>query len=467
MTGEPAAVSISLQYWQVRMCENINGVRILRPHFEKALIVEQPDPSLDRYLAELGIRAERVPPEMTDRRDEVIELLREGQHDLLYKRSGFEVDEEVLEASDNLAAIMLCCIGDDSVDKEACARHGVLVMNDPVSNGRSVVEMVMGEMICLARRIFEANHHSRKSMWTKDSTGRYELKGKTLSVIGLGNIGKQVAQVAEAFGLNIHFYDKREVAREVGEALGWKSCNSLGEAFRTADVVTVHVSAEDPRGNSNAGMLDYEHFAQMAAQRSGPSPRIFINAARGFLYDPDDLKHAVNEGHIERVAVDVYPDEPGSADDPWDNPYATEQGVISTPHIGAATEEAQPRIAQYVANTTRLFNAYGTSRSCVFSPGQPIGVEADQAPTILTVVHSDQRGTKKAVDDAIFEAGLDNLESAHRDFPEYGFAYDVNAIDRPMNRQELKTLVTTATELTGDSHAIRAVRQIPVPADDS
>ena len=445
--------------------ENINGVRILRPRFEKALILEQPDPSLDRYLAELGIKAERLPPEMTDRPEKVIERLRDGKHDLLYKRSGFEVDEEVLEASPNLAAIMLCCIGDDSVDKEACARQGVLVMNDPVSNGRSVVEMVMGEMICLARRIVQADRKGRQHLWTKEKTGRFELKGKNLSVIGLGNIGKQVAQVAEGFGLNVFFYDKREVAREVGEALGWNACDSLADAFRVADAVTVHVSAEDPRGKSNEGMIDYEHFTQMAADRPDKSPRIFINAARGFLYDPDELNHAIQEGYIDRAAVDVYPDEPGSADEPWNNPYAEQEDVVTTPHIGAATEEAQPRIAQFVANTTRLFNLYGTARACVFSPGQPIGVEADRSETVLTVIHSDQRGTKKAVDDAIYEAGLDNLESSHRDFPEYGFAYDVNAIDRPLDRGELKKLVETATELTGDSHAIRAVRQIPVAGE--
>ena len=445
------------------MSENINGVRILRPHFEKALIVDQPHPDLDRYLAELGIRSERVGSEVPDRRAEVLSRLKEGGHDLLFKRSSFEVDEEVLEASPNLAAVMLCCIGDDSVDKAACARQGVLVMNDPISNGRSVVEMVLGEMICLARRVFEADRAGNRHEWTKHSRGRYELKGKHLSVIGLGNIGKQVAQVAEAFGLRIHFYDKREVAREVGEALGWHSCNSIAEAFRVADVVTVHVSAEDPRGNPNRGMFKYEHFAQMAADRPDGTPRIFMNAARGFLFDPEDLKHAVSEGHVDRAAVDVYPDEPESQGDDWANPYADCERIVTTPHIGAATEEAQPRIAQYVANTTRLFNSYGTVRSCVFSPGQPIGVEADSAPTVLTVVHSDQRGTKKAVDDAIFEAGLDNLESAHRDFPEYGFAYDVNAIDQPLNRAQLKTLVQRATELTGDEHAIRAVRQIPVP----
>lgn len=445
------------------MSEAINGVRILKPRFDKALILEEPDPSLDCYLANLGIEVQRLGPELTQRRDKVIEILKKGGHDLVFKRSRFEVDEEVLRASTNLTAVMLCCIGDDSVDKEACSRHGVLVLNDPISNGRSVVEMVLGEMICLARRLFEADRDGRHHLWTKQSSGRFELKGKNLVIVGLGNIGKQVATVADNFGMNVYFYDTRELAREVGEALGWTACESLVEAFRVADVVSVHVSAEDHRGRSNRMMFTSEHFSQLAADRPGRSPRIFINAARGFLFNPEDLKKAISEGLVERAAIDVYPEEPGSKSDPWINPYAEEETVISTPHIGAATEEAQPRIAQYVATTTRLFNSYGTIRDCVFSPGQTIGVDADKAATILTVIHSDKRGTKKAVDDAIYEAGLSNLESAHRDFPDYGIAYDVSALDRPLNRAQLRDLVRTATALTGDPHAIRAVRQIPVP----
>ena len=221
--------------------------RFLNAHFQKALILEQPDPSLDDYLRKQGIEPDRVPkPDCYDQ-DAMVERLREGQHDLIYKRSKFVVDEDVVQASDNLAAVMLCCIGDDSVDKPACADEGVLVLNDPVSNGRSVVEMVIGEMIVLARRLYTANESGRQHRWTKDSTRRYELMDKTLSVVGLGNIGKQLARLADAFGMNICFYDRSDVAREVGTTLGWTSCGSLSEAFRRADFVTVHASAEDPQ----------------------------------------------------------------------------------------------------------------------------------------------------------------------------------------------------------------------------
>lgn len=437
-------------------------VRIFENGFKRALILENPSKVLDERLRELGIEPERMSESDTLDRKKIIETLKKGQHDLIYKRSRFVVDEEVIKASSNLVAVMLCCIGDDSVDKEKCAEHGVLVMNDPVSNGRSVVEMVFGEMICMARRIFHAVIHTHESEWTKNNKARYEIKGKTLSIIGLGNIGKQVAQMAEMFEMKVCFYDSREVADEVGKALGWHSCETIDEAFRKGDFVSVHVSAEDYRGRSNKTMLTYAHFKQIGADRGENSPRIFLNAARGFLFEPDDLKAAVNEGFIHYAAIDVFPEEPGSKNDVWKNPYADIEQIIGTPHIGAATQEAQPRIAEYVANTTRKFNSYGTIRDCVFSPGHALGVDRAHPEYVLTVVHSDTRGTKKAVSDCIFNAGISSTQSAHIDFPKYGVAYEINAIDKALSHAQLEKLVEDASRISGDESAIRSIRQVKV-----
>lgn len=443
----------------------INGVRFLNHQFKKALILENPDPSLDNYLRAQGIEPERLPDSVVQRPEAVIERLKAGQHDLIFKRSRFIVDERVLQASEHLAAVILCCIGDDSVDKEACAREGVMVMNDPISNARSVVELVFGEMICLARRVFQANEAAHQHIWTKDNRKRYELLGKKIAIIGLGNIGKQVAQMAEKFGMEVYFYDTREVAREVGATLGWKACRTIAEAFRVADFVTVHVSAEDYRGRSNRNLITYEHFVQLGAERGPNSPRIFINVARGLIHEPEALIRAVREGYVQAAAVDVYPNEPASKSESWHNPYAGIPEIVCTPHIGAATEEAQPRIAAHVASTTHLFNRYGTVRDTVFSPGQVIGVETEPPYWVLSVVHSDARGTKKAISDAIYEAGASNLQSSHRDFSRYGFAYEVSAIDRPLSQEQLLHIVEAARRITGDPTAIRAIRQFYVPAN--
>ena len=442
----------------------MTDVRIFDGGFKKALILENPSKVLDERLTAQGIVADRLPESATLDRDAVIARLKSEQHDLIFKRSRFEIDDEVLRASPNLAAIMLCCIGDDSVDKEACARHGVLVMNDPISNGRSVVEMVFGEMICMARRIFHAVENTRVSNWTKDNRARYEIKDKTLSIIGLGNIGKQVAQMADQMEMKVYFYDSRELAREVGVALGWHACDTIDEAFRVADFVTVHVSAEDHEGESNRGMFTYEQFAQLGKERGENSPRIFLNAARGFLFEPNDLKRAVKEGHINYASVDVFPEEPGSKTDVWENPYADFSEIVGTPHIGAATQEAQPRIAEHVANTTRLFNRYGTVRNCVYNPNRTIGVDAVRPKYVVAVVHADARGTKKAITDSIFDAGLSSLQSSHVDFPKYGIAYEVNAIDQPLSKEQMQSLIENAARISGVPDAIRSIRMIDVGA---
>ncbi|MFW5811526.1 MAG: NAD(P)-dependent oxidoreductase [Alkalispirochaetaceae bacterium] len=438
------------------------SVRRLRGRFGSALILENPHETLDRELEAQGIEVERLPERATRDRDFVLQRLRDGGHDLLFKRSRFLVDQEVLEAAPQLAAVMLCCIGDDSVDKNACAREGVLVMNDPVSNGRSVAEMVIGEMICLARRIFVAHEAGREHLWTKESSGRYELQGRTISVIGLGNIGRQVARLAEAFGMRVAFYDQSSVAREVGRAFGWIECSSLEEAFRTGDVVTLHLSAEDSQGRRNERVIGLDHFRLLGADRGEQTPRVFVNAARGFLYDPDALRTALAEGVVRAAAIDVFPDEPGSRDDPWHNPYAELESVTTTPHIGAATEEAQPRIAQYMAGSAQLFNLRGTVRDTVFRPKLRIDLDAEPGQWALAVVHSDARGTKKAIADTIFEAGANYLDSNHHDFPRYGIAYDLSAIDRPLEESELDRLVEAATEISGDPTAIRSIRQFRV-----
>ncbi len=435
--------------------------RILRGFFNKALILENPDPSLDTHLLDLGIESERINRALSE--DELIETLASGGHQLIFKRSRTPITRRVLESATSLHAVMLCCVGDDSVDKQAAADSGILVLNDPISNGRSVVELVMGEMIALARRLFQAHEETRANRFLKENRHRYELAGRTLGVFGLGNIGKQIAQVADDFGMEVCFYDNREVAVEVGEHMGWRSCNNVTDLFRRSNVVTAHISAEDFLGRSNEGVLTYEHFKAMGEPEGKQGPRIFINAGRGLLHTSEALNRAVQEGHIQSAFVDVFPEEPKSKTDSWKNPYGESPEIFTTPHIGAATLEAQPRIARQMATTTRLLCHQGTVRDCVFRAGRPITADAVPGRTVLAVVHSDERGTKKAVDDTIYEAGASNLQSSHRDFPRFGCAYDLNVLDRPLSNGELEMLVQRAIELTGNDSAIRSIRQFQIP----
>lgn len=430
--------------------------------FRSALVVEQPDPCLDALLAAEGITPDRrreVPDE-----DGLIAMIREHDHPLLFKRSRVPVTRRVVEACPSLFAVQLCCIGDDSVDKRACADAGVMVFNDPVSNGRSVVELAVGHLVALARRLYETYDHTRAGGFDKSQEERFEIQGRVLGVVGLGNIGRAVARAAEQLGMRIVFHDTREVAREVGREMGWEETESLEACFRRADAVTVHVSAEDAAGRRNEGLITRAHFAQLAAERPAPSPRLFLNLARGFLYDPRDLLDAIAAGEVRRAAVDVYPEEPrGNA--PWANPYAHEPRVATTPHLGAATVDAQPRIARRVAQTVRAFHRTGSLRDCVYRPRLLLGPsEVPAGQVVLAVVHSTARGTRKAIQDVIFELGASAESTYHQDFDELGVAYDLTVLDRPLPPEALDELSARAVRLSGDPGAVRSIRHLPLGA---
>ncbi len=435
-------------------------VRFHSGPFQRALVVEHPDAVLDDLLAADGFTVDRA----SDVPDEagLIRMLNAGGHEVLFKRSRVPVTRAVFEACPRLYAVQLCCIGDDSVDKRAAADHGVLVFNDPVSNGRSVVELAIAHLIALSRRLFETNEHTRAGGFDKSQVERFEIHGRVLGILGLGNIGRQVARAAEALGMKVIFHDTREVAREIGVEMGWEEVTTIDALFRRSDCVSVHVSATDARAKSNKALLTRDHFFQLAADRPDPSPRLFLNLARGFLYDPEDLLAAVDAGHVGRAAVDVYPEEPrGSA--AWENPYARQPRVATTPHLGAATLDAQPRIARRVAQTMRSFNRQGALRDCVYRPRLLLGLgEIDPGSTLLAVVHSTRRGSRKALQDAIFEAGASNLSTVHQDFEDYGMAYDLSAIDRPLDDEQIRRVIDHAAELTGEAGSIRSIRQVQV-----
>lgn len=436
--------------------------RVLQGALTRALVVENPHPSLDEHLAALGVEVVRVPGDAPDTA-ELIRLLQQHGSQALFKRSRVPVTRAVVEQCPELFAVQLCSIGDDSVDKPACADHGVLVFNDPVSNGRSVVELAIGHLVALSRRLYETDTETRGGLWGKNNTERYEVRGKVLGVLGLGNIGRATARAAELMGMRVRFFDSREVARQVGAELGWEEAATMLDLFRGSDAVTVHVSAQDAAGATNEGLLSRDLLLQLGADRPEGSPRLFLNLSRGFLYEPADLLHAVQTRAIRRAAVDVYPQEPRGKE-PWVNPYRGEPRVAVTPHIGASTQEAQPRIAARVARTFGAYSRYGSIRDCVFSPRAQLGLvdDARGQGALLAVAHATTRGTKRAIDDAIYEAGASNLSSVHRDFAHLGLAYDLALIDHPLTDAQLGRLVDEAAASTGDPSAIRSIRQVPL-----
>ena len=255
-------------------------------------------------------------------------------------RSKTQITQKVLDAAKKLQAIGCFCIGVNQVNLKAATKNGVVVFNAPYSNTRSVAELVIGLSIMLIRRIPDKNKAAHEGIWMKDARGSYELRGKTLGIIGYGNIGSQVSVLAEALGMKVIFYDV-ETKLPLGNASDGKS---LKEVLGKADIVTLHVPETSQTKNLiNKTTLKY-------FKKGG----ILINYARGEVVDLDALRISITEGNIGGAAIDVFPWEPEKNGDRFQTPLQDLPNVILTPHIGGSTEEAQQNIGEDVS--IKLFN---------------------------------------------------------------------------------------------------------------
>ncbi|HMU47835.1 MAG TPA: phosphoglycerate dehydrogenase [Chitinophagaceae bacterium] len=269
------------------------------------------------------------------------ELVREIKNvHILGIRSKTHISRKVLEAAEKLQAIGCFCIGVNQVDLRTATKKGVVVFNAPYSNTRSVAELVIGLAIMLIRRIPDKNKAAHDGIWMKDAKGSYELRGKTLGIIGYGNIGSQVSVLAEALGMKVIFYDV-ETKLPLGNAT---DARTLKELVKKADVVTLHVP-ENPQTKNIINKTLLRNFKKGS---------ILINYARGTVVDLDALRHAILDGHLSGAAIDVFPVEPEKNGDHFQTPLQDCPNVILTPHIGGSTEEAQQNIGEDVS--AKLFN---------------------------------------------------------------------------------------------------------------
>jgi D-3-phosphoglycerate dehydrogenase len=251
-------------------------------------------------------------------------------------RSKTQVSKAVLNQAEKLLSIGCFCIGTNQVDLKTANEKGVAVFNAPYSNTRSVAELVIGLMIMLIRKVSDKNIAAHKGIWLKDAKGCYEMRGKTLGIVGYGNIGSQVSILAEAFGMRVVYYDV-ERKLPVGNAQGVSKLNDL---LKQADIVTLHV----PGGNGTKNLINSTALSQM---KKGS---LLLNYSRGEVVDLDALKKALEKNHIAGAAIDVFPWEPEKNGDAFETPLQGLSNVILTPHIGGSTEEAQLNIGEDVAD---------------------------------------------------------------------------------------------------------------------
>ncbi|CAM4153730.1 phosphoglycerate dehydrogenase [Bordetella tumulicola] len=337
-------------------------------------------------------------------------------------RSRSHIDEQALAAATDLRLVGCFCIGTNQVDLNHAMQRGIPVFNAPFSNTRSVAELVLGEAILLLRRIPEKNARVHLGHWDKSANGAFEARGKTLGIIGYGNIGSQISTLAEGLGMRVVFHDV-EGKLPLGNA---RAANSLADLLKQADVVTLHV----PGGKSTENLINADTLAQM---KPGA---ILINASRGTVVDIDALHTALTSGHLAGAALDVFPTEPKGPNEPLASPLIGLPNVLLTPHIGGSTQESQENIGREVAEKLVRFLQAGTTKGAVNFPELPY--QEPTGETRILHVHRNAPGALGALDNLLAEQGLNILSQSLQTRGQVG--YVITDVDGEVNDLVLEKL---------------------------
>lgn len=343
-------------------------------------------------------------------------------------RSKTKVTPKLLQEAPNLLAIGCFCIGTDQVDLKKCSELGIAVFNAPFSSTRSVTELVIGEIIMLMRQAFERNAAAHQGLWAKGEDAGFEVRGKTLGIVGYGHIGSQVSVIAESLGMNVIFYDIAEKLT-LGNA---RPAHSLEELLRKADIVTLHV----PEDKSTRTMIGARQLAMM---KKGS---YLINSSRGSVVVLEELCRALKESHLRGAAIDVYPEEPSGPGERFTCLLQGLPNVILTPHIAGSTQEAQADIALKTSNRLIRFMEFGTTTGSVNFPEVELPVLNKNHRIIH--IHKNVPGIIKQVSEILARHKY-NIEGEYlRTTHELGYLVtDVNRKVTPEVLSELKRVRAT------------------------
>lgn len=358
--------------------------------------------------------------------DELIKRIKNVS--ILGIRSKTRITKKVLDSADKLLAIGAFCIGTNNIDLKVAAEKGIAVFNAPYSATRSVSELIIGEIIMLARQVFVKSTQLHNGEWNKEAKGCFEIRGKKLGIIGYGNIGSQLSVIAENLGMSVLFYDIADKLA-IGNS---KKCNSMEELLQESDIVTIHVDGR----KSNENLISEKEFSLM---KKGA---LFFNASRGFIVQINDLAKSIKSGHIAGAAVDVYPKEPKANGPGFETSLQGLSNVILTPHIGASTEEAQSNIGIFVSGKLIQFINTGTTTMSVNFPDIQLS-EVKDAHRLIHI-HKNIPGVLAQINN-IFANNKINIEGQYLKTNEYvGYVItDVNKEYGPDVISELKQMEET------------------------
>ncbi|MCJ1285147.1 D-3-phosphoglycerate dehydrogenase 2 [Xylographa opegraphella] len=368
--------------------------------------------------------------------DELIAKIRDVH--VIGIRSKTKLTARVLREAKNLIVIGCFCIGTNQVDLQYAAQHGIAVFNSPFSNSRSVAELIVGEVISLARQLGDRSNELHKGTWNKVSNGCWEIRGKTLGIIGYGHIGSQLSVLAEAMGMSVIYYDAVNLMA-LGSA---RQVPTLAALLNHADFVTCHV----PELPETKNMIGPQQLDQM---KKGS---YLINASRGSVVDIPSLIDAMRSGKIAGAALDVYPSEPGGNGDyftndlnPWAEDLRSLKNIILTPHIGGSTEEAQSAIGVEVSEALVRYVNEGTTLGCVNMPEVNLRSLTMDEPNHVRVIfiHHNVPGVLRKVNEVLGNHNVDKQMTDSRGDVAYLMA-DISNV----NQSEIKELYESLESLS-------------------
>lgn len=391
------------------------------------LLLEGISPTAQNVLERAGYSNVEVLPGALEK-DALIEKLQDVQ--ILGIRSRTQVTEEVLDAAKSLVAVGCFSVGTNQVDLSGTLNRGIPVFNAPFSNTRSVAELTIAEIVMLMRGVFTKSSAAHEGRWLKSAAGSHEIRGKTLGIVGYGNIGTQLSNLAEAMGMRVIYFDMVDKLQH-GNVL---PTDSLDMLLSESDVVSLHV----PDTTATRNMFRAEQIARM---KKGA---FLINNARGKVIDIEALADALRSGHLAGAAIDVFPVEPKSNKDEFTSPLRGLDNVILTPHVGGSTEEAQARIGEEVSKRLVEYSDVGSTIGAIEFPQVqlPKGTDA----TRFIQVHHNAPGAMRTLNDLFTRHDLNihaQFMQSHQDI-----GYVVLDVDSPVEEpvgilEEIRALPNT------------------------
>ncbi len=385
----------------------------------KILLLENVSDSAVNELKERGYtNIEKHPKALSE--DELCKAIK-GVH-ILGIRSKTQISKNVLDGADKVLAVGCFCIGTNQVDLKAATERGVAVFNAPYSNTRSVAELVIGLFVMLIRRIPDKNRAAHQGTWLKETDGSFELRGKTLGIIGYGNIGSQVSVLAEALGMNVIYYD---IITKLPHGNA-KQIKSLEHLLGKSDVVTLHV----PSDKTTRNMINQESL------KSLKEGALFVNYSRGDVVDLCALKTCIERGQISGAAIDVFPVEPKKSGDEFESVLQNLPNVILTPHIGGSTQEAQVSIGLDAASKLINYLELGTSTGSHTVP--QVKLSPQKETHRILHIHKNKPGVLSEINSDLSDEGINVVGQYLKTNEEIG--YVILDIDSELSEKAFKIL---------------------------